>query len=173
MGDTEKRVPLTAEDIAKLKRSNRSCLIVFLVFIVLVIAGAFITYNSVSYGPSFPLLLAGIALLIIGAAFFGMKSNSRRTAKDLRAGQKTVLTTEVKKQEPRVVTSQTQTPMVKLPSRVQTQYSLEIAGRAYAVSEADYNKFTDGQVVEVHAGPNSGTLLGIYDPNDGSLLLIK
>lgn len=173
METTERFEPLTAKELESVrggKTGNTGCFIIATVLIIL-IGGALVfmmTLGSLRLGSVAPVLVALVAAGLIVLLYYYTQSEKRKADRDLSEGRKRVLTAEVSNQFMKSYEGSR-----RRGSRVSLSYYVEIAGKAYKVTEEDYYKYKKGMVVEVHTTPYGGTLLGIYDANTKELLLDK
>ena len=177
MTKTEKLIPLTTQDIEKLKArkgGGRGCFLivviatviisVFLYFLVSdIFGGSFFSYNGILIRDG--ILVVPFSLAFIALAYFIQRGYSGTASKDVQEGKKKVVTAQVLSQFTEDLDPSRSTSFANT-----TAYIIDIDGVHYDVKEADYRKFNVGMWVEVHTAPHSGEFLGIYEPGTGRLL---
>jgi hypothetical protein len=170
METTERFEPLTAEEAERVrggKTGDTGCFVIGTVLTALV-SGVLIfmlTLGPLNLGRAAPVVVALVAAGLVAFGYYFMRSEKRKANRDLGEGRKSVLTAEVSKQFMKSYEGSR-----RRGSSVSISYYVEIAGKAYRVTEEDYYKYKKGMTVEVHTTPYGRTLLGIYDAESKRLL---
>ena len=184
MQESEQQAPLTPEDIKKLQSAKTvgfGCLIIVIIIVLiigaLVVASAFIwAAKDTLFGMPVPLLATVVALIVGGlliALFLRTALDKRRRIKrDLAGGVKKVLISPMESQEMKSQAEKyhSRTAFVggHETGSVDMSYFVKVKGKDYEVPIETYMAIKPGELVEVHLGIHSDTVLRIVKGNQAS-----
>jgi hypothetical protein len=154
---SEKLVRLTPDDIAELKARNVPHICGFVLAVAFAIAFVlylFIRADVVNFALVVMCLLSTLFLLVM---FRLAWVNAAVYREDIREGQKKVIINRIESQ--RTETRQNGIPYGPYFYGWHRLYYVKIGGEEYPVSEKKYSRLKPGQLVEVHLGKYSGTLI--------------
>jgi hypothetical protein len=151
----ENLIPLTEDErqILNTKRSRarlKAPLFTILAVAMLALLFLFQTLYCLIALPLFSLLLGAKAL----GAFLDFRALSR----DLKGGQKQIVSGPVEAQDVDVTRS---TDRRGVESSASYNFWIQVKGKKLTVSEEQYYQFKKGDLVEAFIAPNSGTMFGI------------
>ncbi len=146
---TEKSVPLTTDELGKLRKEHRAGTVLsFLVLLILLSVAGFFFYIGDDFLP-FRIFAPIFALIAIGIVIL----NFYRQRKDIQGGVKTVISGEIEdKKEAHSSGSNTHS---------NDSYKFILGDREIEVNSHNYNKFHIKDRIEVTKLPHAGTVLDI------------
>jgi hypothetical protein len=171
----EKLVPLTPEDIRKLKSETSpklGCVIILIILLTAALVGVWV-YLSPFW---LQILLMAVAVLLFGVLIFlsinAAIDESKKVQQDLAEGKKKVVISRMESQRMtgHEVRQRTGRFAGQPTGEVKMKYFIKVGGKEYEVSIENYMKLRPGQFIEIHRTVHSDKLLylgettGLIDP---------